>query len=109
MYLPSWQNPRQADARVIVRVAGDPTATTPALLRTVYEVDPDVPIDEALPLPLQIAGAFRSLRMSATFVGFAGGLTALLSALGLYGALAFAVSRRTREVGIRLAIWRHAK
>ncbi len=69
-----------------------------------HAVDPAVPISNTVTLPLNLEGRFRPLRMSATFVGYAGILALVLTALGLYGALAFAVSRRTREIGIRMAI-----
>ncbi len=104
VYTPYWQNGAQVDARLCVRVKGDPTAVLPTLRHEVHQVDPDVPIAETITLPLQMAGIFRPLRMSAMCVGYAGGLTLLLSVIGLYGALAFAVSRRRKEIGIRMAL-----
>jgi predicted permease len=104
VYTPYWQNAAQVDARLCVRVKGDPAAMLPVLAREVHAVDSGVPIAETITLPVQMAGAFRPLRMSATFVGYAGGLTALLSVVGLYGALAFTVSRRRKEIGIRMAL-----
>jgi ABC-type antimicrobial peptide transport system permease subunit len=97
VYTPYFQNVAQVDARLCVRVTGDPAAMLPTLAREVHRA------------PLQMAGAFRALRMSATFVGYAGGLTLLLSVIGLYGAMAFAVARRRKEIGIRMALGAEAR
>jgi hypothetical protein len=104
VYVPFWQNPGEIDSRVAVRVAGDPAAMLPALARAVNDVDPNVPVAETITLPTRMAGLTRPVRVGAVFVGFAASFATLLTAIGLYGALAFSVARRTREIGIRLAL-----
>jgi predicted permease len=102
IYVPYWQNAKTLEARL--RVRGNPTAMLPRLVREVNRVDPDVPIAETITLPVQLDGMFRPLRVGATFLGYVAGLSVLLSAVGLYGVLAFRVSRRKKEIGIRIAL-----
>lgn len=104
VYTPYWQNPDAVDARLCIQVRGDPAAMLPTLNRAIHGVDPEVPIAEMTTLSRQLKGVFRPLRLSATFVSYAAGLTTVLCIIGLYAALALAVARRRREIGIRLAL-----
>ncbi len=72
--------------------------------RIVAELNPDVPIFEAQRLSDVINFPMAPLRMTTGALTIMGGLAALLCALGLYGLLAYSVLRRTREIGIRVAL-----
>jgi len=105
VYVPFWQDAEVVDARYCVRVEGDPATMLPGLVREANKVDPDVPITQTVTLSFQIAqGMLKPARMTATVLVYAAGVAVLLSAIGLYGTMAFSVERRTKEMGIRMAI-----
>jgi predicted permease len=104
VYVPYWQQPDEVDARYCIRVSADPSGMLPALVSAVHRVDPDVPIAEAITLPVQLAGMFTPVRVSALLLTYAAGFAALLCVVGLYAAVAYSLSRRTKEIGIRSAV-----
>jgi predicted permease len=108
LYLNYWQVPVQdnfyMDSRTHIRVAGDPRAMMPAIRRELAAVDPAVPLSEDYPLSDRIGFNFQPVRVAtAMFLSF-GGVALFLSAIGLYGVLAFTARHRTREIAIRLAL-----
>ena len=90
--------------RLLVRLRGEPEGLLPALVREIVRVDPNVVISEQLPLSRKLQNRYSPVTLAMVVLTFAGGLTLLLTAIGLYGALAVAVGQQTREIGIRMAL-----
>ena len=102
LYLPVYQ--MGLGGRLFVRVAGDPYAIVPAVTRTIRELSADQPVERAATLQDVRAMKLSPERLNAfVFSGFAG-IALLISVVGVAGVLAFSVSARTREFGIRMAV-----
>jgi len=103
-YYAAMQDKSLSNMQVEVRTRGDARNLLPALRRTVSQMFPNVPLEQPMTQQAQFEKSYEQQRMFAVLGGFFGLLAALLVATGLYGAHSFRVSRRSTEIGVRMAL-----
>jgi predicted permease len=102
-YVPYRQTP-SGPMHIEVRTTGEPMALVPSIQRVVQTYGPDIPLVKPMTQEQQFGATISNERLFSGLATFFGLMAALLVATGLYGTLTYRISRRTSEIGIRMAL-----